>query len=233
MENERKKAKDVLRAFADEYGLSAQELKELTAEVAQELESERIVSQEVMQKDSSKLEVGWFAFEGKKFSPDPYAYPNCQGVVAWLNPDPNAPKGKQGLILTPDKEKLKWADKYCKTGIDGREDGMTNTRKLIAYGKEHGISFPAAEWCYAYSKNGVKSGEGFLPAVNQLEQIVVNRDIINSALERIGGRILKGWILSSSEFVSSSALHVYIYNGDVAWYNKRSRNRCVRCFLAF
>ena len=43
MENE--KAKDDLRAFADKYGLSAQKLKNLTAEVAQELESRKTVSQ--------------------------------------------------------------------------------------------------------------------------------------------------------------------------------------------
>ena len=75
-----------------------------------------------MENLSSKIEVGWYAFEGDKFSPNPNAYPNLQGVVAWLNPDPNAPVGKRGLILTPDAMLKLWADKNCETGI-GDEEG--------------------------------------------------------------------------------------------------------------
>lgn len=180
-----------------------------------------------------KVRVGWYAFEGGKFSPTPYAYPNCQGVVAWLNPDPNAPKGKQGLILTPDKEKLKWADKYCKTGIDSKEDGKSNTKRLIVYGNKHGIDFPAAEWCYSYSKNGVKSGEGFLPATYQLQQIVANRDVINFALNKIGGTVFIGWIWSSSEYSGQGAWLVDASNGKVNTYIKNYDYFSVRCFLAF
>ncbi len=232
MENEREKAKDDLRAFADEYGLSAQELKKLATEVAQELERGRTVSSEVMQQDLSKLEVGWYAFEGKKFSPNPKAYPNCQGVVAWLNPDPNAPKGKRGLILTPEVFVELWEEVCIQTGIGDMADGQTNTQKLLAYGKEHGIKFPAAEWCASYSKNGVKAGQGFLPAVNQLEQIVVKIEVINLSLAQIGGVILDSLILSSTEFNEYGIYYIDTANGYTNLYVK-DKPLCVRCVIAF
>ena len=185
-----------------------------------------------MENLSSKIEVGYYAFAGGKFSPDPNAYPNCQGVVAWLNPDPNAPAGKRGLIITPDEVKLVWADKYCEIGICDEEDGQANTRRLIAYGKKHDIKFPAAEWCHSYSKNDVKSGDGFLPALNQLKGVVANRDIINPALEKIGSKILKNWVWSSFESCYTGAWCVFADYGNVDWDYKKLANT-VRCVIAF
>ena len=40
-----------------------------------------------------------YAFEGGKFSSDKDAYPNCQGVVGWINPDPNAPEGDRVYVI--------------------------------------------------------------------------------------------------------------------------------------
>ena len=233
MDDKKQELKDVLLSLAQNYGLSAGEFKDLAAEVTQELEKESDVpqEQEVIQTTSAQIEVGYYAFAGGKFSPDPNAYPNCQGVVAWLNPDPNAPIGKRGLILMPETVKTWWADKNCETGIGDEEDGKTNTRSLIAWGKKHGISFPAAEWCYRYSQNGVKPGDGFLPAKKQLERIIANRDIINPALEKIGAQILKGWIWASSEYSYNNAWGVYA-NGGVD-YNYKGSSFYVRCVIAF
>ena len=179
----------------------------------------------------TEIEVGWYAFAGGKFSSDPKAYPNLQGVVAWLNPDPNAPVGKRGLIITPDELLILWADKDCVTGICDNEDGQANTKGLIAYGKKHDIKFLAAEWCYAYSNNGVKPGDGFLPALNQLERIVANRDIINPALEKIDGKILNGWIWSSSEYSYNYAWYMSV-DGCV-FGNSKINPFSVRCVIAF
>ena len=65
----------------------------------------------------SEVEVGWYAFAGGKFSPDSDAYPNCQGVVGWVNLDKNAPEGQRGLIITPDEVEMMWSDKYYETKI--------------------------------------------------------------------------------------------------------------------
>ena len=231
MDEKKQELKDVLLSLAQKYGLSAGELKNLAVEVLQDLEDKSVVQQEVIPTTSSQIVVGWYAFAGGKFSKDP-AYPNCQGVVAWINPNPNAPIGERGLIITPDEVTLEWVYEDCEAGICDEEDGQANTRKLIAYGKEHGISFPAAKWCYAYSKNAVTPGEGFLPAKNQLKRIVANRDIINSALKRIGGVILDGWIWSSSEESTNYAWGVSASYGGVGDLDK-GLSFYVRCVLAF
>ena len=181
----------------------------------------------------SEVKVGWYAFAGGKFSPDPDSYPNCQGVVGWVNPDKSAPQGQRGLIVTPDEVEKAWSDKDCETNIKDGYDGKGNTEKLIAYGKKHKIKFPAAEWCNAYCKNGVKPGEGFMPAKEQLERIVANREIVNPALQKIGGIILGGWIWSSSEYTDSYVWYVYANNGGLNYDYKNFNCGYVRCVLAF
>ena len=207
-----------------------------------EKEQQQLQGQETVQVEKSAIEVktffsevkvGWYAFAGGKFSPDPDSYPNCQGVVGWVNPDKNAPQGQRGLIVTPDEVKKAWSDKHCETNIKDEYDGKGNTEKLIAYGKAHDISFPAAEWCAQYSKNGVKPGEGFMPASEQLKLIVANRKIVNPALQKIGGIILDGWIWSSSEYYNGGAWEVYANYGVVNYTTKLYYGRYVRCVLAF
>ena len=207
-----------------------------------EKEQQQLQGQETVQVEKSAIEVktffsevkvGWYAFAGGKFSPDPDSYPNCQGVVGWVNPDKSAPQGQRGLIVTPDEVEKAWSDKDCETNIKDEYDGKGNTEKLIAYGKKHKIKFPAAEWCNAYCKNGVKPGEGFMPAKEQLERIVANREIVNPALQKIGGIILGGWIWSSSEYTDSYVWYVYANNGGLNYDYKNFNCGYVRCVLAF
>ena len=185
-----------------------EDAREQAEEEQQQTKPQQLQGQETVQVEKSAIEVktffsevkvGWYAFAGGKFSPDPDSYPNCQGVVGWVNPDKNAPQGQRGLIVTLDEVKKAWSDKHCETNIKDEYDGKGNTEKLIAYGKKHKIKFPAAEWCNAYCKNGVKPREGFMPASEQLKRIVANREIINPAIQKIDGVELGGWIWSSSE----------------------------------
>ena len=210
-------------------------------EEQQQTKPQQLQEQETVQVEKSATEVktffpevkvGWYAFAGGKFSPDPDSYPNCQGVVGWVNPDKSAPQGQRGLIVTPDEVEKAWSDKDCETNIKDEYDGKGNTEKLIAYGKKHKIKFPAAEWCNAYCKNGVKPGEGFMPASEQLKRIVANREIVNPALQKIGGIILGGWIWSSSEYAGNYAWVVTAYDGTVTIGNK-NYSLYVRCVLAF
>ena len=182
----------------------------------------------------SEVEVGWYAFAGGKFSPDSDTYPNCQGVVGWVNPDKSAPKGQRGLIVTPDEVKKAWSSVNCETNIKDEYDGKGNTEKLIAYGKKCKINFPAAEWCAAYCKNGVRPGEGFMPAKEQLKRIVANRKIVNPALQKIGGGELDGWYWSSSEYNDyDTAWNVGASGGGAYYVAKAWYRSYVRCVLAF
>ena len=128
---------------------------------------------------NSNVQVGWYAFANGKFAPDPNVYPNLQGVVAWLNPDKSAPVGKKGLILIPDEIDGFWISEINDVGTLDAEDGKTNTNKLLNWAKDHDWNMASAEWCASYANNGVKSGEEFWPAKNQLVRIAKNRVCIN------------------------------------------------------
>ena len=219
-----------------------EDAREQAEEEQQQTKPQQLQGQETVQVEKSAIEVktffpevkvGWYAFAGGKFSPDPDSYPNCQGVVGWVNPDKSAPQGQRGLIVTPDEVKKAWSDKDCETNIKDEYDGKGNTEKLIVYGKAHGISFPAAEWCVRYSKNGVRPGEGFMPSKEQLKRIVANWELVNPALQKIDGIILDGWIWSSSEYSSLSAWGVTANYGHVYGNGKGYYLRYVRCVLAF
>lgn len=179
----------------------------------------------------TEIKVGWYAFAGGKFSPDHNAYSNLQGVVAWLCPNYIDPLGRKGLIITPEAVREIWSNKCFRTEIGSEEDGPENTERLLIYGRKHEVSFPSAEWCYLYSKNGVKPGEGFLPALMEIKRIVANRDVVNLALDKIGGVPLDGFIWSSSEFGKYRAWGVYA-NGDVSDGYKLC-SFCARCVIAF
>ena len=218
-----------------------EDAREQAEEEQQQTKPQQLQGQETVQVEKSAIEVktffsevkvGWYAFAGGKFSPDPNAYANCQGVVGWVNPDKNAPQGQRGLIVTLDEVKKAWSDKHCETNIKDEYDGKGNTEKLIAYGKAHDISFPAAEWCAQYSQNGVRPGEGFMPASEQLKRIVANREIINPAMQKIDGVELGGWIWSSSKYSYNYAWTVHAGDGTV-YSSHNSNYYCVRCVLAF
>ena len=182
----------------------------------------------------TKIKIGWYAFEGGQFSSDPEAYPNLQGVVAWLNPNPDAPIGERGLILMPEATRDIWAEDAYKTGFGDENDGKANTQKIIAFASEHNVKYPAATWCHSYSNIGVKSGEGFLPAKNQLQAMIDKCEIINMALKRIGGVRLDGWIWSSSEYNDHFVWGINANHGTVDGLTKYSYyGYYVRCVIAF
>ena len=179
----------------------------------------------------SQTKLFWYAFEGKKFSPDPKAYPNCQGVVGWINPDPDAPEGERIYVVLPEQQYLQYSTRYCLTGADDLYDGRANTKKLIEYGKKHDVCFPAAELAFNYCENGVKQGEAFLPARDQLSLVARNCVGVRKALKLIGGTF-KGWLWSSSEESSNYAWYVGSSNDSVSNFNKNNI-LSVSCFLAY
>ena len=223
------------KPFTEEDARKQEEQERQQVAEAEPVVAEEVIATEAadLEEDVSEVKVGWYAFAGGKFSPVSDTYPNCQGVVGWVNPDKSAPQGQRGLIVTPDEVKKAWSSVNCEINIKDEYDGKGNTKKLIVYGKAHGISFPAAEWCNAYCKNGVKPGEGFMPAKEQLKRIVANRKIVNPALQKIGGIILDGWIWSSSEYDGSGAWDVLADNGAVDYSCKYHLYHYVRCVLAF
>ena len=179
----------------------------------------------------SQAKLFWYAFEGGTFSPDPNAYPNCQGVVGWINPDLNAPEGNKIYVVLPEQMCLPYSNEYCLTGADDLHDGRANTLKLIEYGKKHNIRFQAAEFAFNYCQNGVKQGEAFLPAIKQSKLVAKNCEGVSNALNLIGG-IFEGWLWSSSEDDYSYAWVVNANDGVHDWGDKNDTSS-VSCLLAY
>ena len=179
----------------------------------------------------SRTQLFWYAFEGKKFSPNHDAYPNCQGVVGWINPNPNAPDGDKIYVVLPEQQTLQYFTKFVETGTNDLYDGRANTLKLIKYGKKHNVNFPPAEFAFNYTENGVKKGEAFWPARKQLERVAENCYDIRKSLKLIGGTF-EGWLWSSSERSGIYAWGVDASDGDVGNYPK-DIDKSVSCFLAY
>ena len=179
-----------------------------------------------------KVQVGWYAFGGGKFAPNADAFPNLWGVVAWLNPQENAPIGKRGLILLPDEVRRQWATTSCITNCLDVEDGQANTQALLALGKEKKLHFPAAEWCAQYSGNGIKPGDVFLPAQMQLHNMVANLRVVNEALAKIDGMRLHNWVWSSTDGNYYYAWGVGVCH-DKPSYGTKYYHAEVRAVLAF
>ncbi len=179
----------------------------------------------------SRAKLFDYAFEGGKFSSDKDAYPNCQGVVGWINPDINAPEREKIYVVLPEQINVPYAIRYCETEIDNSLDGRGNTQKLIAYGKIHKVQFPAAEYADNYTKNGLKKGETFWPAQEQLARVCVNGEIIHKTLKIINGTF-DGLLWASDEFVYERAWYVNSRNGR-ANYNYKDNIYSVSFFISY
>ena len=141
-----------------------------------------------------------YAFEGGKFSSNPKAYPNCQGVVGYINPYANASEGAQILVVLPEQGRCSFADTICKVNTGEIRSGKEATLMLLQHGKKYGLRFQAAEYAINYCKNGIKSGEAFLPSIAELKAVCQNADGVRKALEKIGGTF-DGSLWSSTEAI--------------------------------
>ena len=136
-------------------------------------------------------------------------------------------KGQQFIVAPTDaaggqevkwEDKDKWQDCVDIPGLDNIEsdaeakrdfNGQSNTKKILAYGKENGISFPAVEAAHNYSVKGHCIG-WYLPANGQWNLILDNKLSINKVLKQIGGVIIDDWYWSSTEISSGHSWSVGI-----------------------
>ncbi len=90
--------------------------------------------------------------------------------------------------------------------------GRSNTNAILAYGREHGINYPAAKAAANYS---VKGHSGwYLPASGQLWLMYENKSTIDNALSKIGGSQLSfSW--SSTGAVPYRAWYVSMNRGYI------------------
>ena len=170
------------------------------------------------------LKVGDYAFRGGLFSPHPETYPFCIGVIGWLNPDKNAPKGKRGLIVWPEQIVSPWMQTQtpCSTGVSNQSDGCANTKELVKMQQRIRTRILGVDYCLENTPN--QPFDLYWPAVDELKKIVENCEIIRPALEKIEGEFI-GFLFSSTEADAEHAYTVYSRNGRVEKEHKAFDNR--------
>ena len=118
--------------------------------------------------------------------------------------------------------------------------GKNNTRLVLEYCKANGQSCPAFEYVNSYKTEGTIAGDWYLPAMGELNAIYENRDVLNTALGKVGGITLdfSTWSCywSSSEY---SKIEVWEKcSGDylaesVSKYGEAGYSNITRPVLAF
>ena len=153
---------------------------------------------------NDKHEVGEFKYGGVIFWIDP-ASNNSAGLVVDINDmvSPNAPQGiawDEGTIMV--------------TGATGTDigTGEANTSAIVA----NYLSGTYAAWlCAAYQLNGYT--DWYLPSKDELNQMYLNRIIVNaSSLANGGTAFSNSFYWSSSEFNSANAENQDFTNGSQA-----------------
>lgn len=94
-------------------------------------------------------------------------------------------------------------------------DGQANTERLKEYGSK--IEVPEGEW---------------IPSMGELGLLMMHATDVNRAIELAGGKPIKGWHWSSTEYSQGSAWYVYFSDGGTYSGTKYYSN-AVRAVAAF
>ena len=123
----------------------------------------------------------------------------------------------------------KWNTQQCLSKATNQDqyicDGVTNNYNT-------GYCAPAC-CCVAYSTQGTKSGDWYLPMPGELYQIYANKEAIDKkriAIKESGFSNDGYW--SSRENSSDREYRVSLYNGDNSYYHKNNSGSYVLSFLA-
>jgi hypothetical protein len=158
---------------------------------------------------------------------DYYNVNGKQGVVfaVWDN-------GRHGKIVSLDETVLQWCTYKSKLGFANKSDGKANTDKVMS--RADSRYFEAFVWC----RN--KGADWYLPAINELIVISINKSAINSTLAKYGTKLDKYndgayyWSSTEEEEYSpeSEAWIVGMYRGYYYVSNK-DNSYYVRAVSAF
>ena len=120
-------------------------------------------------------------------------------------------------------------------------NGKNNTQKIV---EELGVDSTAAGMCYQSRIGGLAEGSWFLPSAKELITLISAREVVNTALNTIGGTTVFGnrnvhYYWSSTEYNKSDALALYVYDeGDHGFFSNESKSSsggdyAARCAIAY
>ena len=185
--------------------------------------------------DYSNCKIGAILYSDKSCDPNVVASKKPIGVVFDTT---------NHLAIGLDTERKEWSDEYfdvptlsnysSSSAATADWQGKNNTRLVLEYCKTNVRGCPAVEYVNSYKTDGTKAGDWYLPAMGELNAIYQNKDVLNTALGKIGGTKLgTDWYWSSSENSSYHAWGLSFSNGSVNGYGKNSNGGYVRPVLAF
>lgn len=110
-----------------------------------------------------------------------------------------------------------WDDEADKYRFNAFEDfdGKGNTERIKEYGSK--IEVPEGEW---------------IPSMGELGLLMMHATDVNRAIELAGGKPIKGWHWSSTEYRQNSAWRAFFPSGDTEPYDEDYSN-AVRAVTAF
>ena len=143
-------------------------------------------------------------------------------------------KGEHGLIVLVPQKGQQWLSRFLRVGIPQKECGKENTRLILEFVQRQGLKAEAAECCANYAYDGIKAGEAFLPSIEELKCLYVNKRLVNQKLALIcGAKMFVEWYYwSSSEYSDYSVWSLSFRDGYVETRNKHY-NTYARPVLAF
>lgn len=158
----------------------------------------------------SKVLLFDYAFEGGKFASTSDAYPNCLGIVGWINPDPNAPEGDRLYVLLLEIRYFPYVDGYYLAEENYLSDGY-DTMKFIDCSKSFMLERSFKEVRHKYDRH-------------VLDQ---RCEILNKALNRISSNGECIGELVSVAFITNFYCACDMYHGIALQHGT------IRCFLNY
>ena len=148
------------------------------------------------------------------------------------------------LAIALDTAEKAWSDEYFDVPTvfnynasyaEADWQGKNNTRLVLEYCKTNGKSCPAFEYVNSYKTEGTKAGDWYLPAAGELNAIYDNRDVLSTALGKIGGTKLPtdDYHWSASEISDGTAWCERFYRGYYDYAGNKNSSKYVRPVLAF
>ncbi len=186
--------------------------------------------------DYSNCRIGDILYSDKSCDPNVVASKKPIGVVF---------ERADRLAIALDTAWKAWSEEYFdvpglsniaswdKVKVDWQ--GKKNTQIVLEYCKANGKSCPAFEYVNSYKTEGTKAGDWYLPAAGELNIIYQNKDVLDTALGKIGGtKLSNDWHWSSSEFSNTLVWRQLFDDGGPATHHSKSNYPSyVRPVLAF
>ena len=185
---------------------------------------------------SSNCQVGDILYSDRSCSPDVISDKTPIGVVF-----SQAKRLAIALDATPSTWSSTTFDVPLLTNVSSATaaeenwQGKYNTRLVLEYCIINNYSCPAFEYVNSYKTDGTAAGDWYLPAPGELKEMYLNKSILSTTLNKIGGSMfMPTYHWSSSEYSQDLAWLFNFNTGIVGTnYDKLNNNLYVRPVLAF